>query len=320
MRLVSWVLVWLVLAGLVPRVFAQGASCDEGSTRHALEGLEPVHHFALGRTTLTYIVTAEADVDRVFVSLSPWVWGYIHPDTSAGWTTVDQGDEAAAGICWEDGVQADETKTYHLVLEGYWNTEPGTGQLRVTGCSTQNYTVPIAWNWVPAAEPTQPAVVYGYTWEDTDRDGRWSEGEPAISGHTAMLWRAAEQLPEGGGEPPLVAVGDETGLFRFELKAPGEVILVQDTNEGWEPTTPTTITVTVGPGGDTGPYNFGVYRVGQNPPQDEPALTAPTSQPPPSVPSAEAAPPPEVPEPSSLALMLGGIGAVAAWIGTRMRR
>jgi protocatechuate 3,4-dioxygenase beta subunit len=98
--------------------------------------------------------------------------------------------------------------------------------------------------------PTPGNAIIGDTvWYDADGDGVQDPGEPGVPGATVTL--------TSPGQNPIVVVTDQNGNYLVEVP-PGTWTVTVTVPPGYTPTTPTSVTVTVGPNEQYLDADFGI--------------------------------------------------------------
>ncbi|MFY9605547.1 MAG: SdrD B-like domain-containing protein, partial [Thermoplasmata archaeon] len=98
-------------------------------------------------------------------------------------------------------------------------------------------------------------TIYGYKWNDLNGNGVWDLGEPALPGWT--IWF------EGWGMGYLTgsATTDENGYYEFTGLPPGEYDVWEIGQDGWMPTTPSSVWVDIWGHSEVN-VNFGNFQLG----------------------------------------------------------
>ncbi|MBE3045865.1 hypothetical protein IMZ48_25640, partial [Candidatus Bathyarchaeota archaeon] len=119
--------------------------------------------------------------------------------------------------------------------------------------------------WVHSGSDIGPLAFYnfkkgtisGYKWNDVDGDGIWDGGEPALENWT--IWFEGWLYPYGWMTGSIAT--DENGYYEFTGLPPGEFIVWEVQQAGWQNTTPSSVWVDI-IGHSEEHVNFGNFQLG----------------------------------------------------------
>jgi len=93
-------------------------------------------------------------------------------------------------------------------------------------------------------------AVSGTVWDDANRDGVQDAGEPGVAGITVTLARDATMAAAGVDAPGRQVLTGGAGEYRFANVAPGAYTVTVTPSEGYLPSGPGSVAVTVPAEGD----------------------------------------------------------------------
>lgn len=106
--------------------------------------------------------------------------------------------------------------------------------------------------------------IHGYKFNDTNMNGLWDDGEPAMAGWTVKLWE-----PRDGGrdfvaetmtmEDNPSTTWDETGMYWFQDVPPGDYVVTEEERPGWHQSWPASHYAGMSGGNEVGPVNTSAW-------------------------------------------------------------
>ncbi len=164
-----------------------------------------------------------------------WIAVGLDEDDEYVWELVDTQVTGPDGCASFEILKAGIYKVTEEAREGWIWISPSSGETWEMWVHSGSDIGPIAfYNF-------KKGTIFGYKWNDIDGDGIWDAGEPALPGWTISFegWLFPYGWMTGS------STTNENGYYEFTGLPPGEYIVKEEQQVGWQPTTPTSVWVDI---------------------------------------------------------------------------